>query len=168
MAKEGTTATDNEDNNNGRTPESFKFITVNISKGTHCLLPPLTSSFVACRHRTCCLPSSDLVACPHPLLNDLVTSSTTCRPLPSTLPPLSLPQRPDAGHCMILMLGGPVGLSPPLFIFAGNSKFQRAKKEKREEKEPDHGLTTPPFPPLSFFNACQNRPLPTTMSTSTP
>jgi len=37
---------------------------------------------------------------------------------------------------------------PVVFIiFAGNSI---PKSEKREEKEMDHGLTTPPFPSLSF------------------
>ena len=50
------------------------------------------------------------------------------------------------------LIGGPVlGLPPPLFYFGGKLKIP--KSEKREEKETDHGLTTPPFPSLSFFNA---------------
>jgi hypothetical protein len=40
---------------------------------------------------------------------------------------------------------------PPFFYFGGKLKIP--KSEKREEKETDHGLTTPPFPSLSFFNA---------------
>jgi hypothetical protein len=40
---------------------------------------------------------------------------------------------------------------PPFFYFRGKLKIP--KSNKREEKETDHGLTTPPFPSLSFFNA---------------
>ena len=59
---------------------------------------------------------------------------------------------------------GSGGSFPPLFYFRGKLKI--LKSEKREVKETDHGLTTPPFPSLHFFNARQNCPLPTTMSTS--
>ena len=55
----------------------------------------------------------------------------------------------DAAIGRVPALGGPVGLSPPLFYFRGKLKIP--KSEKREEKETDHGLTTPPFPSLSFF-----------------
>ncbi len=37
-----------------------------------------------------------------------------------------------------LQVGGPVGLPPsPFFIFAGNSKFQRAKKERKKRRNTD-------------------------------
>ena len=44
---------------------------------------------------------------------------------------------------------GSGGFPPPFFYFSGKLKIP--KSEKREEKETDHGLTTPPFPSALFF-----------------
>ena len=67
------------------------------------------------------------------------------------LPPPSTSSSGAATIIVATKLGGPVGLPPPFFYFGGKLKIP--KSEKREEKETDHGLTTPPFPSLSFFNA---------------
>ena len=45
---------------------------------------------------------------------------------------------------------GSGGSFPPTF-FNFRGKLKIPKSGKREEKETDHGLTTPPFPSLSFF-----------------
>ncbi len=44
-------------------------------------------------------------------------------------------QKRESGR--MIQIGGPVGPSPPLFIFAGNSKFRRAKKVRKKRPTTD-------------------------------